>query len=150
MIEFSYQNVHSGTEAPGRGLTEECPWTSTNHSIGFADDHRGDRRHTKRPTTRYIDDEEALTPAHLLNGRRITLLTRENVNEEPDINDPDYGNLNTITKQARRMALLLKHFRNRWENEYLTSLREFHRTTGKNKQTINIGDVVLVHDDKPS
>ena len=85
---------------------------------------------------------------HLLNGRRITLLPHENVNEE-DINDPDYGNLTTITKRARRMALLLQHFRNRWKNEYLTSLREFHRTTGKNKQTINIGDVVLVHDDKP-
>ena len=95
-----------------------------------------------------IDDEEALTPSHLLNGRRITLLPHENVNEE-DINDPDYGNLTTITKRARRMALLLQHFRNRWKNEYLTSLREFHRTTGKNKQTINIGDVVLVHDDKP-
>ena len=51
-----------------------------------------------------IDDEEALTPSHLLNGRRITLLPRENVNEE-DINDPDYGNLTTITKRARRMAL---------------------------------------------
>ena len=95
-----------------------------------------------------INDEEALTPSHLLNGRRITLLPRENVNEE-DINDPDYGNLTTITKRARRMALLLQHFRNRWKNEYLTSLREFHQTTGKNKQTINIGDVVLVHDDKP-
>ena len=61
-----------------------------------------------------IDDEEALTPSHLLNGRRITLLPRENVNEE-DINDPDYGHLTTITKRARRMALLLQHFRNRWK-----------------------------------
>ena len=95
-----------------------------------------------------IDDEEALTPSHLLNRRRITLLPRENVNEE-DINDPDYRYLTTITKRAGRMALLLQHFRNRWKNEYLTSLREFHRTTGKSKQTINIGDVVLVHDDKP-
>ena len=130
---------------------EESPWSSPSHSIRLANGPRGDRRHTKRPTTHIladIDDEEALTPSHLLNGHRITLLPCENVNEE-DINDSDYGNLTTITKRARRMVLLLQHFRNRWKNEYLTSLREFHRTTGKNKQTINIGDVVLVHDDKP-
>ena len=95
-----------------------------------------------------IDDEEALTPSHLFNGRRITLLSRENVNEE-DINNPDYGNLTTITKHARKMALPLQHFRNRWKNEYLISSREFYRTTRKNKQTINIGDIVLVHDGKP-
>jgi hypothetical protein len=95
-----------------------------------------------------IDDEEALTPSHLLNGRRITSLPHENVDDE-DINDPDYGNLTEMTRRARRQALLLQHFRNRWKTEYLTSLREFHKTTGNNKQTINIGDIVLVHDDKP-
>ncbi len=95
-----------------------------------------------------IDDEEALTPSHLLNGRRITSLPHENVDDE-DIDDPDYGNLTEMTRRARRQALLLQHFRNRWKTEYLTSLREFHKTTGNNKQTINIGDIVLVHDDKP-
>ena len=49
-----------------------------------------------RPLT-YSLCEEALAPSHLLDGRRITLLPRENVDEE-DINDPDYGNLTTITK----------------------------------------------------
>ena len=95
-----------------------------------------------------IDDQEALTPSHLLSGRRITSLPHEKVDDE-DIHDPDYGNLTEVTKRARRQALLLQHFRNRWRTEYLTSLREFHRTTGNNKQIINIGDVVLVHDDKP-
>ena len=42
------------------------------------------------------------------------------------------------------MAFLFQYFRDLWETEYLTSLREFHRTTGSNKQTINIGDVALV------
>lgn len=28
-------------------------------------------------------------------------------------------------------------------------LREFHKATGKNQQTIKAGDVVLVHDDTP-
>ena len=95
-----------------------------------------------------IDDEEALTPSLLLNGRRITSLPHEKVDDE-EINDPDYGNSNEVTKRAKRQALLLQHFRNRWKTKYLTSLREFHKTTGDNKQTINIGDLVLVHDDKP-
>ena len=31
----------------------------------------------------------------------------------------------------------------------MTALREFHRTTGTNEQTVNIGDVVQIHDDVP-
>ena len=31
--------------------------------------------------------------------------------------------------------------------EYLTALREFHRTTGSNTQTMKVGDIVLIHDD---
>ena len=37
----------------------------------------------------------------------------------------------------------------RWRHEYLTSLREFHKTTGTNEQKVKQGDVVLVHDDGP-
>ena len=37
----------------------------------------------------------------------------------------------------------------RWKHEYLTSLREFHGSTGDNRQRIKIGDVVLVHDEGP-
>ena len=33
--------------------------------------------------------------------------------------------------------------------EYLTSLREFHNTTGNNVQ-VKMGDIVLVHDDMPN
>ena len=44
-------------------------------------------------------------------------------------------------------ALILHFFWNRWRHEYLTSLREFHKTTGTNKQSIKKGEVVLVHDD---
>ena len=29
----------------------------------------------------------------------------------------------------------------------MTALRETHKTTGNNKKQVNIGDVVLVHDD---
>ena len=33
--------------------------------------------------------------------------------------------------------------------EYLTSLREFHKTSGNNEQTVKVGDVVQVHDEIP-
>ena len=47
------------------------------------------------------------------------------------------------------MAVILQRFWKRWRHEYLTSLREYHRSSGDNKQTIKRGDVVLVHDDGP-
>ena len=43
----------------------------------------------------------------------------------------------------------MKHFWVRWKQEYLTLLREFHQTTGRNYRNVNVGDVVLVHDDTP-
>ena len=33
--------------------------------------------------------------------------------------------------------------------EYLTALCEFHRTTGSNTQTVEVGDIVLIHGDTP-
>ena len=54
-----------------------------------------------------------------------------------------------MTRRAQVQAKLLQHFWARWKNDYLTSLREFHVTTGNNHQNVKIGDVVLVHDDVP-
>ena len=97
-----------------------------------------------------VTDEEPLTPAHLLYGRRITALPHIRV-EQDDIVDPDYnqnGNAE-IQRKSKRLALLLQHFWTRWRQEYLTSLREFHKTTGNKKPTVKVGDVVLVHDEGP-
>ena len=95
-----------------------------------------------------IDDLEPLTPAHLLHGRRIVSLPHE-VIEEQELNDPTFGNLTDVTRRAQLQAFLLNHFKSRWRHEYLTSLREYHRTSGNNVQRIKPGDVVLIHDDTP-
>ena len=66
--------------------------------------------------------------------------------EENELDDPDFGVEFAVMKRAKIQALILKHF---WRLEYLTTLREFHKTTGNNIQQVKVGDVVLVHDDTP-
>ena len=49
------------------------------------------------------------------------------------------------------MALLIKHFWQRWRQEYLTSLRDFHKASGTTNDTIvKVGDVVQIHGDEKS
>ena len=104
-----------------------------------------------RPLTYLSDDvrdPEPLTPSHILYGRMLTNLPHELVPQE-HVQDPSYGEISRLNKAARFQSLLLTHFSTRWKQEYLTSLREFHRTSGSNNQKIKVGDVVLVHDDSP-
>ena len=63
--------------------------------------------------------------------------------------DPNYGDDSEIRRRNKLQAAILQRFWSRWRHEYLTSLREFHRISGNNHQTIKVGDIVLVHDDKP-
>lgn len=46
-------------------------------------------------------------------------------------------------------SMLLQHFWNHWKSKYLTSLRETQAANGTNKETIKVGDVVIVYDDVP-
>ena len=105
-----------------------------------------------RPLT-YISDDprdpQPLTPSDLLYGRRITTLPYRTVTEE-DIHDPDYGNPQSrICKSAKKLALLLRHFQARWKHEYLTSLREFHKSQGNKCQKVRVGDIVQIHNEGP-
>ena len=61
--------------------------------------------------------------------------------------DLTFGGDSQIKKKAKLLALSLQHFRHRWKHEYLTALREFHKVSGNNSQTINVGETVLIHDD---
>ena len=96
-----------------------------------------------------LRDPQPLTPSSLLYGRRITALPYRTVTEE-DIQDPDYGNSESqMRRSTKKLSLLLKHFQGRWKHEYLTSLREFHKSQGSNHQRVKVGDVVQIHDEGP-
>jgi len=95
-----------------------------------------------------ITDPEPLTLAHLLHGRRITRLPHEHASIE-DMRDPSFHEANQLRRDAKIQSVLLDHFTGRWKHEYLTSLREFYRPTGRNGQQIKTGDVVLIHDECP-
>lgn len=97
-----------------------------------------------------VIDEEPLTPAHLLYGRRITARPHIRVGQD-EIIDPDFnqkGN-SEIQRNPKRLPLFIQHFWNRWRQEYLTSLREFHRTTGNIESGVKIGDIALVYGEGP-
>ena len=95
-----------------------------------------------------INDAEPLTPSHLLYGR-ITSLPFDTPMSPEELADPDYGTQSNVQHRVKLQAVILQRFWRRWRHEYLTSLREYHRSSGDNKQTIKRGDVVLVHDDGP-
>ena len=102
-----------------------------------------------RPLTYLSDDvrdPEPLTPSHMLYGRMLNNLPYELVSQE-DIQNPSYDEISRLNRAAKFQSLLLTHFSTHWKHEYLTSLREFHCTSGNNKQEIKVGDVV--YDDRP-
>ena len=94
-----------------------------------------------------IDDEQPLTPSHLLYGRRITALLHP-LTEEDEWSDGTYNEDTSLVQHSAKVRVnLIHHFWNRWQREYLTSLREFHKTTGKNEVAVKVGDVVQVQDE---
>ena len=97
-----------------------------------------------------LDEPDPLTPSHLLYGRMINTLPHPIISQD-EITDDDYCTGHTLnlqlSKKAKAQAMVLQNFWNRWKIEYLTSLRETHIANGTNKNTVKVGDVVIVHDD---
>ena len=91
------------------------------------------------------DTEEALTPSHLLVGRRILSLP-DNLNYL-ELDDFEISDV-SVQRRARYLNSVLNHFWKRWSKEYLLELRESHRHQHKGKScpSISVGDIVIVYD----
>jgi len=93
-----------------------------------------------------LADPEPLTPSYLLNGRRVQMIPHH-LEDLDDLEDSDYLTSSMIKKRADKQTQVIKKFWIRWKSEYLTSPREFHRSSGHNQQVIKKGDIGIVHDD---
>lgn len=98
------------------------------------------------------DVEEPLTPTHLLSGRRIlSLPDRHQENPEDEDFQVDLST-NDLNKRVRYLNSIIEHFWRRWRNEYLIELRNAHKSPKKTveKASVEVGDIVLVHDENHS
>lgn len=95
-----------------------------------------------------LSDPEPLTPSDILYGRRIQSIPFH-LEDPEDLSDPLFTSSKDLRRSVDKQKHLIQQFWQRWKREYLTSLREFHKASGNNKQVIRRGDVVIVQDDKP-
>ena len=93
-----------------------------------------------------LQDTQPLTPSHLLYGRRIQQAPHP-LSDQEEANDPSFVDGVDLRKRVDKLTQLMGHFSSRWKREYLTSLREFYKTSRQNGQLIRTGDVVIVHED---
>ena len=89
------------------------------------------------------DDGEALTPAHMLYGRRLSLYP--NIIVEDSLPDCHY-NREVLIEYHNHLSSTIVRFKKLWETEYLQSLREKHRSA--NSKIIlripRINEVVII------
>jgi hypothetical protein len=99
---------------------------------------------TSRPLTYlYEDNDEPLTPSHLVLGRRVLTLAKS---ARSDISD-EVDTAERATRRERHLKTVLTHFWKRWKQEYLTQLREYHRPREAKGPSVNKGDVVVIAED---
>ena len=95
-----------------------------------------------RPLTFAYDEVgyEVLTPSHLMFGRRLISMPDDIIADDSE-DESDCG------KRFKYLTKKKEHFWNRWRREYLVDLREFHKGKGGQGDIVEIGDVVVVHED---
>ena len=96
-----------------------------------------------------LTDPQPLTPFHLLYGRRICSVPHP-LDDLEELEDPTYVIGNSMRQRVDKQSQVINQFWSHWKTEYLTSLREFNnKRSGHSKEAIRVGDIVVVHNDKP-
>ena len=98
--------------------------------------------------------DEALTPTHLICGRRLLTLPSEFDTSARIINSEEQeSTMNSLTRRAKYLSSLLDHYWKKWRIDYLTNIRELHRSSSKTQRgimdLITEGNIVVVQDDLP-
>ena len=87
------------------------------------------------------DQEDILSPSHLIFGRQLSTTKMSTQNSDSDLN---------LSKRKKMLQTVLNHFWSRWRREYVTSLRQFQKSK-QNKsatQAIKKNDIVIIYDEK--
>ncbi|XP_064620787.1 uncharacterized protein LOC135483687 [Lineus longissimus] len=99
-----------------------------------------------RPLTYISEDVDVspLSPSHFLMGHSITALPYDVDTDELD--DPTFGQPQDLRNHNIRLGKLQADFWKRWTSEYLSSLRENDRISGKGitHNIVSVGDVVQI------
>ena len=102
-----------------------------------------------RPLTYVYDNLDginfALTPSHLINGRRLQATSNPNQFEVISTHE-------SLTRRSQHQRHLLHQFTETWRKDYLVSLRETHAASTRRSgdAEIMVGDVVLLQNDSMS
>ncbi|VDI77079.1 Hypothetical predicted protein [Mytilus galloprovincialis] len=118
----------------------------------FIDNCRNTVPNTRRLTTTYLTlndiHNSTMKLIEAANTKDTVMFLKAYVQNETDCYSADLTtNHETINDQAKRRFCLIEQFLAGWKHEYLTSLREFHRVSGNNNQSVKLGDVVQIYDD---
>ena len=101
-----------------------------------------------------LNEVEALTPNHLITGRRIepipAIVTKK-------VEDPDFLlanqniNADNLRRKFNNVSKILKQWNRIWKDEYLSSLREtYYGANPKiNQPPLKVGDIVIIDTDTP-
>ena len=87
------------------------------------------------------DQEDILSPSHLIFGRQLPTSNMSTQNNNSDLN---------LSKQKKMLQTILNHFWSRSRREYVTSLCQFQKSK-QNKlatQAIKKSDIVIIYNEK--